>query len=216
MGEMASRMGAEVSVHSDIQTIGWLIFFLKKSIMRLDQRRVYLNSADKFSPSMDSHVLVLNQDYQPLSICSVQRSMKLLFLEKAELLYDEPGKRIRTVRNYYTYPSVIRLRNYIRIPYHRIVLSRRNIMKRDRFECQYCGGYNDLTLDHVLPRSRGGRDQWENLVTACNRCNVRKGNRTPAEAKMPLRREPFRPIPITFFRERSGGVNESWKPYLYM
>lgn len=165
---------------------------------------------------MDSNVLVLNQDYQPLSICSVQRSVKLLFLEKAELLHDDPTRKIRTVDEAYIYPSVIRLRNYINLPYNRIVLSRRNVMKRDRHSCQYCGIKHDLTLDHIMPRSRGGRDSWENLVTACNRCNVRKGNRTPEEAKMPLTRKPFRPIHITFFRDILGGVQENWKPYLYM
>jgi len=165
---------------------------------------------------MDSNVLVLNQDYQPLSICSVQRSVKLLFLEKAELLHDDPERKIRTVNDEFIYPSVIRLRYYINIPYTRIVLSRRNVMKRDRHTCQYCGIKSDLTLDHVFPKSRGGGDSWENLVTACNRCNVRKGNRTPDEANMPLRRKPFRPIHITFFRDILGGVQENWKPYLYM
>lgn len=165
---------------------------------------------------MDSNVLVLNQDYQPLSICSVQRSMKLLFLEKAELLHDVPNRKIRTVNDNYIYPSVIRLRRYINIPYTRIVLSRRNVMKRDRQTCQYCGSKSDLTLDHVVPKSRGGVDSWENLVTACNKCNVRKGDRTPEEAKMPLKRNPFRPIHITFFRDILGGVQEDWKPYLYM
>ena len=165
---------------------------------------------------MDSNVLVLNQDYQPLSICSVQRSVKLLFLEKAELLHDDPERKIRTVNDEFIYPSVIRLRYYINIPYTRIVLSRRNVMKRDRHICQYCGIKSDLTLDHVFPKSRGGGDSWENLVTACNRCNVRKGNRTPEEANMPLRRKPFRPIHITFFRDILGGVQENWKPYLYM
>jgi 5-methylcytosine-specific restriction endonuclease McrA len=165
---------------------------------------------------MDSNVLVLNQDYQPLSICSVQRSVKLLFLEKAELLHDHPERKIRTVNDEFIYPSVIRLRYYINIPYTRIVLSRRNVMKRDRHICQYCGIKSDLTLDHVFPKSRGGGDSWENLVTACNKCNVRKGNRTPEEAGMPLRRKPFRPIHITFFRDILGGVQENWKPYLYM
>lgn len=165
---------------------------------------------------MDSNVLVLNQDYQPLSICSVQRSMKLLFLEKAELLHDDPGRKIRTVDNFYIFPSVIRLRRYIHLPYSRIVLSRRNIMKRDRHECQYCNARSDLTLDHIMPRSRGGGDSWENLVTACNKCNVKKGNHTPEEARMPLRRKPYRPVHITFFRDILGGVQEDWKPYLYM
>lgn len=165
---------------------------------------------------MDSDVLVLNQDYQPLSICSVQRSVKLLFLEKAELLHDDPDKVIRTVNDEFSYPSVIRLRRYIRLPYAKIVLSRRNIMKRDRYTCQYCGIKSDLTLDHVIPRSRGGEDSWENLVTACNHCNVKKGNRTPDEADMPLNVEPYRPVHITFFQNLLGGVQEDWKPYLYM
>lgn len=165
---------------------------------------------------MDNGVLLLNQDYQPLSICSLQRSMKLLFLDKAELLHDDPQRGLQTARIRFSYPSVIRLRRYVHLPFNKIVLSRRNVMKRDQNMCQYCGGKSDLTLDHVMPRSRGGRDAWENLVTACNRCNVRKGNRTPEEASMPLKREPFRPMHITFFRESAGGVHEQWKPYLYM
>lgn len=165
---------------------------------------------------MNSDVLVLNQDYQPISVCSVQRSVKLLFLEKAEMLHDDPEKVIRTVDDEFSYPSVIRLRRYIRLPYARIVLSRRNIMKRDNQTCQYCGAKNGLTLDHVLPRSRGGGDSWENLVTACNHCNVKKGNRTPEEAGMPLNIKPYRPIHITFFQNLLNGVQDHWKPYLYM
>lgn len=165
---------------------------------------------------MNANVLVLNQDYQPLSICSVQRSMKLIFLEKAELLHDDPEKELRTTRKSFQFPSVIRLRNYIRVPYAKIVLSRRNVMRRDGFTCQYCGKKSELTIDHIIPKSRGGRDTWENLVTACDKCNVQKGNRTPKEAQMPLRRKPFRPVPITFFRDSNGGVQEPWKPYLYM
>ena len=165
---------------------------------------------------MNADVLVLNQDYQPLSICSVQRSVKLVFLQKAELLHDDPGRVIRTIDDEYSYPSVIRLRRYIRLPYAKIVLSRRNIMKRDRNVCQYCGTKSDLTLDHVMPKSRGGRDSWENLVTACNTCNVKKGNRTPEEAGMPLKIKPYRPIHITFFQNLLNGVQDHWKPYLYM
>ncbi len=165
---------------------------------------------------MNTDVLVLNQDYQPISICSVQRSVKLVFLQKAELLHDDPGRVIRTIDDEYSYPSVIRLRRYIRLPYAKIVLSRRNIMKRDRNVCQYCGTKSDLTLDHVMPKSRGGRDSWENLVTVCNTCNVKKGNRTPEEAGMPLKIKPYRPIHITFFQNLLNGVQDHWKPYLYM
>lgn len=165
---------------------------------------------------MNANVLVLNQDYQPLSICSVQRSMKLLFLEKAELLHDDPGKELRTTQDSYQFPSVIRLRSYIRIPYTKVVLSRRNVMRRDSFICQYCGKKSSLTIDHVVPKSRGGGDTWENLTTACERCNVKKGNQTPKEAGMLLRSKPYRPVPITFFRDYNGNVQDPWKPYLYM
>ncbi len=165
---------------------------------------------------MDANVLVLNQDYQPLSVCSVQRSVKLLFMDKAEMVHDYPDRSIRTVSEEYSYPSVIRLRRYINLPYNKIVLSRRNIMKRDRNKCQYCGVGKNLTIDHVMPKSRGGKDTWENLVTACDECNVRKGNRTPEEAGMPLKKKPFRPVHITFLQSILGGVQENWKPYLYM
>ncbi|MFD2532650.1 HNH endonuclease [Gracilimonas halophila] len=165
---------------------------------------------------MNANVLVLNQDYQPLSICSVQRSMKLIFLEKAELLHDDPEKELRTTRRSFQFPSVIRLRSYIRVPYAKIVLSRRNVMRRDDFTCQYCGKRSDLTIDHIIPKSRGGKDTWENLTTACDKCNVHKGNRTPKEANMKLHSKPYRPVPITFFRDSNGGVQEPWKPYLYM
>jgi len=165
---------------------------------------------------MDTNVLVLNQDYQPLSVCSVQRSVKLLFMDKAEMLHDYPNRKIRTVSDEFAYPSVIRLRRYINLPYSKIVLSRRNIMKRDGNRCQYCGSKSNLTIDHVVPRSRGGGETWENLVTACDSCNLKKGNRTPEEAHMPLNRKPFRPVHITFLRSILGGVQDDWKPYLYM
>lgn len=165
---------------------------------------------------MNANVLVLNQDYQPLSVCSLQRSMKLIFLEKAELLHDDPEKKLRTPSDQFDFPSVIRLRRYIRLPYTKVVLTRRNVMRRDSFRCQYCGQKSKLTIDHIHPKSRGGKDTWENLTTACDKCNVKKGNRTPNEANMELRSKPYRPIPITFFRDINGGVQEPWKPYLYM
>ncbi len=165
---------------------------------------------------MNASVLVLNKDYQPLSVCTAKRSMKLLFMDKAEMLHDYPERKIRTVREDYSYPSVIRLRRYINLPYKKIVLTRHNIMKRDGNQCLYCGSRGNLTIDHVMPRSRGGRDAWENLATACNECNVRKGNRTPDEAKMELSQDPFQPVHITFFQSLLGVIQDEWKPYLYM
>lgn len=165
---------------------------------------------------LNGNVLILNQDYQPLSVVNVKKSLMLLFLEKAEMLHDRPSQKIRTVYQSYDYPSVIRLRRYARIPYKKIVLSRKNILKRDRHKCQYCGTTDKLTIDHVIPRSRGGGDQWENLVTACTTCNHRKGNRTPKEAKMKLARKPFKPNHIIFLRDFCGKIDDNWKPYLYM
>ncbi|MBO6571186.1 MAG: HNH endonuclease [Balneola sp.] len=142
--------------------------------------------------------------------------MKLIFLEKAELLHDDPEKKLRTPSDQFDFPSVIRLRRYIRLPYKKVVLTRRNVMRRDSFRCQYCGQKSKLTIDHIHPKSRGGKDTWENLTTACDKCNVKKGNRTPKEANMELLSKPYRPMPITFFRDINGGVQEPWKPYLYM
>lgn len=165
---------------------------------------------------LNGNVLVLNQDYQPLSVCNVKKSLLLLFLDKAELLHEDPTKKIKTVRYNYDYPSVIRLRRYARIPFKHIVLTRKNIVKRDAFKCQYCGTHENLTIDHIIPKSKGGKDTWENLVTACTSCNHKKGNRTPREAGMPLRRAPFRPSHIIFLRDFHGQVDDHWKPYLYM
>jgi len=165
---------------------------------------------------MNGNVLILNQDYQPLSVVNVRKSLILLFLNKAELLHDYPGMAINTVSDSYQYPLVIRLRRYAKVPFKNIVLSRKNILKRDASSCQYCGSGSDLTIDHVIPKSRGGPDTWENLVTACNSCNHKKGNRTPKEAEMPLKRKPFKPNHIIFLREYAGTVHELWKPYLYM
>lgn len=164
----------------------------------------------------NTNVLVLNQDYQPLSVCSVQRSLILLFLEKAELLHDVPERFVHTVRTEYDFPSVIRLKRYIRLPFQEVMPTRKNIMRRDRMKCQYCGNHGQLTIDHIMPRSRGGQDSWTNLVTACTSCNQKKGNRTPEEASMPLKRKPFKPHHITFLREGIGSVKQEWKPYLYM
>jgi 5-methylcytosine-specific restriction endonuclease McrA len=165
---------------------------------------------------LNGNVLVLNQDYRPLSVCNVKKSLLLLFLDKAELLHEDPTKKIKTVRYNYDYPSVIRLRRYARIPFKHIVLTRKNIVKRDALKCQYCATHENLTIDHVIPKSKGGKDTWENLVTACTSCNHKKGNRTPREAGMPLRRAPFRPSHIIFLRDFHGHVDDHWKPYLYM
>ena len=148
---------------------------------------------------MDGVVLVLNQNYEPLNVCNLPRAFRLVFGEKAEVIeYDH--QVIRTPRTEYRAPSVIRLQYQIRRPRPRVKLSRREIFARDRHTCQYCGiRTRDLTLDHVMPRHRGGRHTWDNLVSACHACNHRKGGRTPDEARMLLRRQPSEPRATSYY-----------------
>lgn len=163
-----------------------------------------------------SKVLVLNQDYQAVSLCSAQRAFVLVLLKKAELVSEHSEKVLRSVTNEYRYPSIIRLNRYVNLPFKKVGLSRVNIYKRDAYACLYCGNKENLTLDHVLPRSRGGRDSWENLVTACQKCNTEKGDNTPEEAEMSLRQLPFRPSFIMYLRDFHGKVLDDWRPYLLM
>lgn len=139
-------------------------------------------------------VLVLNQNYEPLNVCNVRRAFVLVERGKAEILEHASGF-LRSANRSFHLPSVIRLIYLIKRPRPQMRLSRREVFNRDHFTCQYCGrrGQRDLTLDHVLPRHRGGRHTWENLVTACKTCNHRKAGRTPQEAKMALLKQPFQP-----------------------
>lgn len=166
---------------------------------------------------LSGRVLVLNQSYEPISICNVQKAIVLLVLTKAELVAGLENRAVRSVRESFAFPSVIRLRRYIHAPIKKIELSRKNILRRDGNRCQYCGTTRaPLTVDHVMPRSRGGGDSWENLVCACVKCNIRKGNRTPDEAGMKLAKTPRRPTHVTFIRNINGDVDEHWKPYLFI
>ncbi len=165
---------------------------------------------------MNGHVLVLNNDYRALTTCSVERAVVLVFLQKAELVESVPDRYVRSPTIRYPFPSIVRLRAYVRVPYKRVMISRKNILRRDRFRCQYCECRENLTVDHVVPRSKSGRDTWENLVTACTPCNNKKGDRTPDEAVMPLIRQPYRPSHVMFIRDYIGILHEAWKPYLFL
>ena len=165
--------------------------------------------------ALAGHVLVLNADFQALAVCSVERAAVLVMLHKAELVEAHAGRALRSASTSLPWPSVVRLRGYVRVPYRKVLLTRRNLLRRDAHACQYCGATERLTLDHVLPRSRGGEDAWENLVAACTRWNNRKGNRTPEEAGMPLARPPFRPSHVMYMRDFLGETEDAWKPYLF-
>jgi len=159
-------------------------------------------------------VLVLNASYEPLNITSWRRAIVLLLKGKAEQL-EHNGQYLCADL---PLPTVIRLRHYVQVPYKEIPLTRRNVLERDRHTCQYCNYKgDDLTLDHVIPRSRGGGDTWENLVTACVRCNVKKGSRTPKEAAMPLRTQPRKPYSSLHFelvKHTRGDSNHEWRKYV--
>ena len=158
--------------------------------------------------------LLLNATYEPMKVISWQRAVTLLFLDKAELVeaYDEV---IRSISHAVHKPSVVRLRRYARLE-RKVKFSRVNVYRRDGFACQYCGarpGAASLTLDHVLPRARGGRTEWTNIVTACVRCNAAKAARTPEQAAMPLHRRPFKPSAMPMVTPQECG-HPGWLDYL--
>ncbi len=146
----------------------------------------------------------------------MKKAVILIFLGKADIVADKQKLQLRSVTQSFPWPSVIRLNSYVRMPYKKIVLSRKNILKRDNHKCAYCGrGDLPLTIDHILPKSRGGEDNWENLAAACLPCNNKKGDRTPREAGMELRIKPYAPNHITYLVNSMGRLEESWKPYLF-
>jgi 5-methylcytosine-specific restriction endonuclease McrA len=166
---------------------------------------------------MNQPVLVLNQNYEPLNVCNVKRALVLVFNGKAEVLELNHQIIHSTSRSIHA-PSVIRLSYLIRRPHPRAKLSRREVFLRDDHTCQYCGiRTRDLTLDHVMPKSRGGKHTWENLVSACRPCNHRKGGKTLVEARMKLAHEPRQPkanIYHIVYRYVQQTPFEEWVQYL--
>ena len=165
---------------------------------------------------LDSRVLVLNQNYEPMLVTNARRAIVLVFLEKAEVV-EHNHAMVRSVSTAMPLPSIVRLSRYIKRPQRQVLLSRKNVIRRDQHRCQYCGVvHKEMTVDHVLPKVRGGRDSWENLVCACMTCNTQKGRRTPREAGMPLLREPKKPGYLFFIQHMANVTDRRWKPYLYM
>ncbi len=161
-------------------------------------------------------VLVLNYDYQPIHITSWRRAFVLVYLKKAELVETRADRKLVTPSSEYPWPSIIRLLRHVPAPYRNVPLTKENIFRRDGYRCMYCGSSRNLTIDHVIPRSQGGGDTWENLVTACEPCNRRKGSRTPQQAGMQFLQPPRRPHYLLFWLRGAGEVDPSWKPYLML
>jgi len=164
-------------------------------------------------------VLLLNITYEPLKIIDWKKALNLLFLGKVEVL-EEYDKEIHSVSFTIKLPSVVRLLKMIKWRKKPVKFSRQNIYIRDNYSCQYCGkrlAPEELTYDHVIPRSKGGKTEWENIVTCCPECNRKKGGRTPAEAGMKLLKKPTRPKWLPAIRIKIGYKNipQSWRDYLY-
>ena len=166
---------------------------------------------------MNNAVLVLNQNYEPLNVCNVRRAIVLVIAGKAEILEARP-RPFASVSSEFVAPSVIRLVYMIRRPRPRVKLTRREIFIRDNYTCQYCQRqFADLTIDHVIPRSRGGMHVWDNVVTACKACNHRKGGKSIAEARLSLHQQPHEPragVYYTIERRLDTSSHDDWQQFL--
>jgi 5-methylcytosine-specific restriction endonuclease McrA len=188
--------------------------------MQKSEKRLHASQNPHRKPAiMQEPVLVLNATFEPINVTAVRRAMVLLLkgvAQAEEMNHSEVHSTSRAMK----VPSVIRLLAYRHIPQQSRALSRKNILLRDRNTCQFCGlvfAASELTLDHVVPRSRGGRSSWENLVASCYKCNNRKGDRTPEEAGIRLAQKPR---PFTLYTSRQlmrmiGNRDEKWRKYLF-
>jgi 5-methylcytosine-specific restriction endonuclease McrA len=163
--------------------------------------------------------LLLSQAYEPVAAISWQRAVTLLTLGKVEVIEEYENKELRARTWVIKMPAVVRLVRAFRRKKKKVKFSRTNILARDQWKCQYCGTHlstEEVTYDHVVPRSRGGKTAWENIVSCCAECNAKKANKTPAEAGLKLRKKPYRPswVPAFVVTQR-GSVPEQWHSYLY-
>lgn len=161
------------------------------------------------------NILVLNADFQPLNVTSFKRGFNLVYKGKAEIVEYDSDRPVKigegkTLKR----PAIIRLIRYIYVPFKKVPLSRYNVFRRDGYKCGYCRSDKDLTLDHVIPRSRGGKNMWTNLVTCCKKCNAKKDNRTPREAGMKLRIKLYQPTYQQFIKAMIKSKGQDYDFYL--
>jgi len=170
---------------------------------------------------MTRDVLLLNASEEVISVIDWQKAINLLFSGKATKPYNySHSYSIKTNSGVFELPAAIMLINYVRIPFRKVGLTKKNIIKRDDGICQYCAcklNSKNSTVDHVLPKSRGGGNSWTNLVASCHPCNLRKGNRTPSEANMKLLRQPQAPgkdvVHIVLLDQHKNKLWERWLDY---
>jgi 5-methylcytosine-specific restriction endonuclease McrA len=174
------------------------------------------NYSTKKCSLLSRAVLVLNSNYAPMTITTSKRAICLFFLDKVDVIesYDDS---IYSPTRALQLPSIVKVKDYVNYNSMNVVLSRKNILLRDKQQCQYCAiKSSKLTIDHIIPKERGGYDSWDNLITACQDCNRKKGNRTPEEARMPLLKYPKKPNRIHYFQQFIKESQRNWKPYLFL
>lgn len=162
-------------------------------------------------------MLVLNATYEPINVCSVRRATVLLLKSKAEVV-EAGAYELRSEQMSMSRPLVIRLVQYVHVPRdaHRRKITRRAVFARDGWACQYCGARTNLTVDHVVPRSKGGSSTWDNIVASCAPCNRRKGDRLLQHSGLTLQRQPRVPNPHVFIHVASPSIPHAWREYLVL
>lgn len=169
---------------------------------------------------MQNHkkTLLLNQNYQPIKSLGWKKTFCLTFLNKVEIL-EQYKVIFRTCSKAYKLPAVIRLIEHVNIKYNTLKLSRYNIFTRDNNQCQYCAkklNFKEMTIDHVIPKSLGGKNTWNNVVTCCAKCNVLKNNRTPQQANMKLIKRPKMPKNSNlFYCDEENNMPDEWKKWIF-
>ena len=167
--------------------------------------------------ALSRKVLVLNQSYEPLMVIGAKRAIILILSDKSECIANY-SDIIHSQSFSMNLPSIIRINKYIRFFRTDVILNRINILKRDSFTCQYCSKITtSMTIDHIVPKNKGGKDRWDNLVAACSKCNTKKGNKLLEDIEMKLLKKPKKPNYLFYFKQYiNAGVQDSWKEYLYM
>ena len=165
---------------------------------------------------LSKKVLLLNSSYEPTSIVNGKKAILMILSEKV-YSSEKTQYLINSANLKLILPSVIKLKSYIYLKTKRIALTRKNIIQRDKYICQYCGKYaKNITIDHVIPKVKNGKDTWENLVSACVKCNLNKGNKLISQINMKLLKKPGKPSYIYQLQSHVNKANKSWKPYLFM
>ena len=184
----------------------------QETLVKIDAGRYWMGF-----DTTSTKTLKLDSSYRPLEIVDSIEALVLCLIGKAYAI-ENYKKEIRSVSESFKLPAVIVLTRYVKFHFHTMTANRANVIWRDQNTCQYCSKEEEskvLTIDHVLPRSKGGKNTWENLVTACKKCNQKKGNKTPKEANMKLLREPKRPKSNILRAINNKQISDLWKNYLW-